>query len=154
MPRRTVTTALAGRILRRVVFAGVLATATAALAQPPQAEPFPSDGQRWMLDVRVPGPAGTGRYARVVAEPTHGSRWAIDVTCGTVDTATGRETVETRGDGFASRARSGYLGGTFVSAGRPTSGFAVEQEGDAIDGLPVHFGPGCPSGPGTLSTGD
>jgi hypothetical protein len=132
---------------------GALALALLAVA-PAAAEPFPSEGDRWQLDVRAPGPPGSARFARVVAEPTHGSRWAIDVTCGLVSTRTGRETVKTKGEGFAARARSGYLGGTFVTQGRPTSGFAVDQPNDELDVLAVTFGPGCPSGPGSLSSGD
>lgn len=123
-------------------------------ATPAAAAPFPDEGERWQLDVRAPGPAGSARFARVVAEPTHGSRWAVDVVCGLVDLRTGRETVETHGDGFASRARAGYLGGTWISPGRPTSGFSVEQPSEELTYLPVTFGPGCPSGPGSLSSGD
>lgn len=135
-------------MLRGALTLALLATAPAAAAQ------FPSEGDRWQLDVRASGPTGSARFARVVAEPTHGLRWAIDVTCGLVDLRTGRETVEVHGDGFAARDRWGTLGGTFVTPGRPTSGFAVDQLGEELDGPPVHFGPGCPSGLGSLSSGD
>lgn len=135
---------------------GALIALALLAAAPAAAAPFPDEGERWMLSVRAPGPAGHERFARVYAEPTHGSRWAVDVTCGVVDVRTGREHVDVRGDGFAARARSGYLGGTYVpKGGGETSGFSVDQEGEALADLPVVFGPGgCPTGPGTLSTGD
>lgn len=140
-------------VVRRTAFAIVLAIATAALAQSAAASPFPSEGERWLLSVRVPGERGQERFARIYGDPASGGRWSIAVTCGTVSTATGREVVELRATGIAARSRRGDLGWTWTPvSGGPTGGGGITREHDLSPDV-VLAAP-CPSGVGDLSSGD
>lgn len=128
----------------------ILLMATPALA----GEPFPGEGDRFLLDVRGPAVAGQARFARVVGEPDARAGWATRVTCGTVGVRTGRERIELRADGVAGRARGGWLGGTYrdPSSQTGTSGFALTAQ-DGLD-VEVTMPAPCATGRGQVSSGD
>ena len=125
------------------------------VAIPAAAQAFPSEGEPWHLEVRAPGPPGTQRFARVVAEPEAGSGWSVTVTCGTVRARTGKEAVDLRARGHAAIGRGGQLGGTWTPVGGGTTGgFSVDRPDDRLLDVPVTMAAPCPSGGGDLSTGD
>jgi hypothetical protein len=149
-----------GRALTLALALAAVPAAAKAGASAPVPEPsFPELGDRFLLSVRGPAGSGRERFARIYAAPDRQDRryWTTSVTCGTVDTRTGKERLEMQGGGSAS-LNGGRLTGTWSPAG--VSGYGQAQmrvwSVDSRDGLDVVVsmsGP-CPSGAGDLSSGD
>lgn len=130
-------------------------------ASAPAGEPsFPAVGDRFLLSAREPAGPGRERFARIYAAPDRDDPryWTTSVTCGTVDTRTGKERLEMQGGGSAS-LDAGRLTGTWTPAGVYRYGeaqmrvWAVDRQ-DGLDVTVSMSGP-CPSrGTGELSSGD
>lgn len=136
--------------MRSLILAATLVAVTPAAAA---TDTFPGVGERWYLSVRAPAGPGQERFARIYGDPAPGGGWSVDVTCGTVSTATGREVVELRATGDAARSRHGDLGWTWTPhGGGPNGGGGITRE----HGLQpdVALAAPCPSGSGELSSGD
>ena len=138
----------------------VLVFAVFAMVAPAAAAPFPDEGDAFLMSVRQPAGPGREAFGRWEGTPRpRGGGWTLTVTCGLVDTRTGRETIMYRGRGDAtvtSRGRS-------LAAIRPvpdvssaqTSG--VEWSGNPGAGTAdvATRGPApCPSGTADVSSGD
>lgn len=140
----------------------LLATAPAAAkpgAAAPVAEPsFPEVGDRFLLSVRGPAGPGRERFARIYAAPDGKTRyWTTSITCGTVDTRTGRERIEAQGGGSA-WLDGGLLAGTWSPVGGAYGEAQMRvwsvDEQHGLDVKVTMSGP-CPGrGRGELSSGD
>ncbi|GBU16938.1 MULTISPECIES: hypothetical protein [Methylobacterium] len=139
--------------LAAVLLAATVPVEAARQAQPvPEPPPFPQPGDRFYLSVRGPAAGGRAGFARVYADPV-GDAWAVQITCGTVDTKTGKERIELQAIGEGGRDRWGNLAWTWtpVGGGVTGGGGLLRENGLTPD---VHMAPPCPSGVGELSSGD
>ncbi|BCM83563.1 hypothetical protein [Methylobacterium indicum] len=134
-----------GRALTLVL---VLAAAPAAAVEPDR---FPTPTDRWLYDVRVPAGPGRQRFSRVDAVPGQAQGWRVTVTCGLVDTRTGRETTVLTARGEAGRGRMIAIGGGWDSP-RPGGSFLIDERTEAKRSQ--FTDKRCASGPGDLSSGD
>lgn len=133
----------------------LIALAVLAAAPAVSAERFPAESDAWRYEGRTPARGGVERFLRLEATPAPRSGWMVTMTCGTVVTGSGRETVTYRGTGPGGRSRWGSMGGTALAPGHDTTGWLIEQTGDGIlDQLVQAQDAGCPSARGDISTGD
>lgn len=133
---------------RSVALALVLAAIPAAAVEPAR---FPQPDDRWLYDIRVPAGPGRQRFSRVDAVPGPAHGWRVTVTCGLVDTRTGRETTVLTARGEAGRGRMIAIGGGWDSP-KPGGSFLIDERTDARKGQ--FTDPRCASGPGDISSGD
>lgn len=140
---------------------GVLVFLVFALAASAAAAPFPDEGDAFLMSVRRTYWPGRDMFGRWEGTPRPAPRtgWTLAVTCGLVDTRTGREQVLYRGRGDATVTRRGRSLGAFRPvpevASAPTSG--VEWSVNAGQGtadVSVRGSAPCPSGLADVSSGD
>ncbi len=133
----------------------VIPTLTAGYAAtiPPKEQPFPANGDRFLMAVRGQAVNGRAGFARVYASPAGKNRWTTTVTCGSVDVRTGRERIELQAPGKAWHDRDG-LGGTWSPLGGGQMRVWSVTRQDGLDVEVAMAGPCPPTGAGDVSSGD
>lgn len=136
-------------LVRSLIFAALVLAAAPAVAV--EADRFPTPTDRWLYDVRVPAGPHRLRFSRVDAVPGPGNGWRVTVTCGLIDTRTGRETKQFVARGEAGRGRMIAIGGGWDSP-RPGGSFVIDERTEAKKSQFTDAR--CASGAGDLSSGD
>lgn len=143
-------------MLCRILVIPLVAFTTATLAAP-----FPGEGDGFLMSVRQPAGPGREAFGRWEGTPRPAPRtgWSLTVTCGVVDTRTGRETVLYRGRGDATVTSRGRSLGAYrpvpdVASVRTSGVEWSPNPGQGTADVVAHGPAPCPSGTADLSSGD